>query len=326
MRSYREKMDTLPHERQILEYEETIRRFREEGEGPTLLTKKEVARLEKKLETLKGEVYSKLTSLERLAICRHAGRPRALHYIEAICEDFFELYGDRQFGDDAAIVGGLARIGGEKFMVIGQEKGSDTESRLKRNFGMPHPEGFRKARRLMETAERFHLPVVTLVDTPGAFPGLTAEERGQAWAIAENLREMARLRTPVIVVVIGEAGSGGALAIAIGDRIGMLEHGYYSVISPEGCASILWKDQAKKGDAVEALKLNAENMLEWQIIDTIIPEPLGGAHHNPAATTSAVETFILDSWAELKNQTPEQLVEARYDKFRCLGCHTEKSK
>ncbi len=326
MRSYQEKMDTLPHERQILEYAETIRRFREQGEGPNLLSEKEVAKLEQKLEALKKQVYSKLTPIERLAICRHPQRPRALYYIETLCEDFFELYGDRQYGEDSAIVGGLARIGGEKFMVIAQEKGHDTESRLHRNFGMPHPEGFRKARRLMETAARFHLPVVTFVDTPGAFPGLTAEERGQAWAIAENLREMARLRTPIIVVCIGEAGSGGALAIAIGDQIGMLEHGYYSVISPEGCASILWKDQSKKETAVEALKLNSENMLEFRVIDAVIPEPLGGAHHNRLATAESVKEFITSSWTQLKGLPTETLLARRYEKFRRIGSHSEKGK
>lgn len=312
-------METLPHEKQISEYEETIRRFRDKGEGPTLLSSNEVEELERKLDTLKHEVYSELTPIERLAICRHPQRPRSLHYIDTLFDDFEELAGDRAVGDDAAIVGGFGRLGNQKFVVIGQEKGHDTESRMRRNFGMPHPEGFRKALRLMKMGEKFNLPVVCFVDTPGAFPGLTAEERGQAWAIATNLREMARLKTPIIVVVIGEAGSGGALAIAVGDQVGMLEHGYYSVISPEGCASILWKDQEKKPEAIKALKLNAENMVEFEIVDSIIREPLGGAHHDAALSARNVKDFIQSSYNRLKLIPLDQLVAQRYEKYRQLG-------
>lgn len=312
---------TLPHEKQIREYEETLRHFREEKDGPKLLTSTEVQKLEKKLEKLKKKVYSELTPVERLDIARHPKRPRAKAYIEALCEDFIELYGDRQFRDDAAIIGGLGKICGQKFVVIGQEKGDDTESRLHRNFGMPHPEGFRKALRLMELAAKFHLPVLTLIDTPGAFPGLAAEERGQAWAIANNLLKMARLPTQIVCVVIGEAGSGGALAIAVGDRVGMLEHSYYSVISPEGCASILWKDASKKSLATSALKLNAENMLDFEVIDAAIKEPLGGAHHDPQIAIQNVQKFILKSWKELKDIPIETLVEQRYERYRKLGSH-----
>jgi len=253
----------------------------------------------------------------------HPRRPHTINYIEALCgESFHELHGDRLYGDDRAIVGGLGKIGSQKFVVVGQEKGSDTASRMERNFGMPHPEGFRKARRLMELASRFRLPVVSFIDTPGAFPGLAAEERGQAWAIAENLREMMALPTPIIIVLIGEACSGGALAMAVGDRIGMLEHSYYSVISPEGCASILWKDAGKSGLAAETLRLNAEHLVDFGVVDTVIPEPLGGAHHDAEATYEAVEEFILSSLRELKSLSGEELLEKRYLKFREHGAYT----
>ena len=229
------------------------------------------------------------------------------------------MCGDRKFGDDNALIGGLAEIGEMKCVLVGQEKGKDTESRIKRNFGMMNPEGFRKAMRLMKLAEKFNLPVVSLLDTPGANPRLDAEERGQGWAIAENLRDMSRLQTPIIVVIIGEGCSGGALGIGVGDAIGMLEHAYYSVISPEGCASILWKDAAKAAIAATALKLNAENMREFDIIDKIIHEPLGGAHHNPAIVYENVKNFILDQWNMLKIIRKDVLVEQRYLKFRKIG-------
>ncbi len=317
-------METLPHEKQIREYEETIRRFRDKGEnGPKLLSNNEIAKLEQKLEKLKREVYSGLTPVERVSIARHPSRPHTIDYIQSICDDFVELHGDRTVGDDPAIIGGFARIGDQKFMVVGQEKGADTEERLKRNFGMPHPEGFRKALRLMKLAERSNLPVVSFIDTPGAFCGLSAEERGQAWAIATNMWEMARLKTPIIVVVIGEAGSGGALAMAVGDTVGMLEHSYYSVISPEGCASILWKDASKKALATEALKLNSENMVDFEVVESIIREPLGGAHHDPEKTAHNVRDFILSSWEHLKDVPADVLLAQRYQKFRKLGRFTE---
>ena len=316
-------MAVLDHEKQIIEYEATIRSLKEKKDGARLLSQSETRKLELKLEKLKEKVYSKLTPVERLAICRHSGRPGSLDYIRFLCDEFVELHGDRSFGDDAAIIGGLCRIRGERFVIIGQEKGCDTESRLKRNFGMCHPEGFRKALRLMRLGSKFKLPVITLIDTSGAYPGLAAEERGQAWAIAENLREMSRLPTPIIVVVIGEAGSGGALALAVGDLVGMMEHGYYSVISPEGCASILWKDASKKGEAASALKLNSENLLDYQVIDTIIKEPLGGAHHDPKFAADQVREFILGSWHRLKGMPTNELLSARYYRFRKLGSHKE---
>lgn len=312
-------MDLLPHEKQIQEYERTIKLFKEQSQGNSLLTKDDVRKLEKKLEKLKKKVYSQLTPWERVQICRHPSRPHAMDYIENICQNFTELFGDRNFADDHAIVGGFGKIDGTKWMVIGQEKGHDTDSRVYRNFGMPHPEGFRKAMRLMRLAEKFRLPVLSFIDTAGAFPGLAAEERGQALAIAENLRGMAALATPIVVVLIGEASSGGALAMALGDTIGMLEHAYYSVITPEGCASILWKDASKNKDAASMLKLNAENVLELGIVDTILKEPMGGAHHNPAFVYEQVKNFVLEQREMLCGLPPEALLERRYQKYRSLG-------
>lgn len=315
-------MDLLPHERQIQEYEKTIKQFKDKNKDYTLLSKDDIKQLEKKLEKLKKKIYAQLTPWERVTISRHPSRPHAVDYIKALCEDFVELFGDRNFADDHAIIGGLAKIDGIKCVVIGQEKGHDTEKRVYRNFGMPHPEGFRKALRLMKLAEKFKLPVISLVDTPGAYPGLAAEERGQAWAIAENLREMAGLKTPIIVVIIGEASSGGALAVALGDTIGMLEHAYYSVISPEGCASILWKDSTKSTVAAEALKLTAEDVQELNIIDEIIKEPMGGAHYDPAFVYQEVKQFIREQWDMLQALPPPVLLERRYMKFRHMGNFT----
>jgi acetyl-CoA carboxylase carboxyl transferase subunit alpha len=316
-------MSALPHEKQIEEYREAIRQFREEKGAHALLTDGEVRKLEQKLQRLQQKVYSQLTPWERVAICRHPGRPRSVDYIKALCGSTFEeLHGDRLYGDDRAIIAGVGKIGGHSFAVIGQEKGHDTESRVAHNFGMPHPEGFRKALRVMRVAAKFQLPIVCFVDTPGAFPGLSAEARGQAWAIAENLREMMILPTPIIVVLIGEACSGGALAIAVGDRVGMLEHSYYSVISPEGCASILWKEAAQADRAAAALHPNSEDLVKLNVVDCVIKEPLGGAHHDPAKTIASVEEFILSSWAELQPLTDEALLEQRYLKFREVGSYT----
>ncbi len=318
-------MDILPHEKQIVDFEETIEQFRaKNGNDPRFSD--ELEQLELQLEELKKKIYSNLSPWERVTICRHPSRPHTIDYAELLCDHFVELHGDRSFSDDQAIIGGLARIGDMKCVLIGQEKGCDTESRVKRNFGMLQPEGFRKALRLMKLAEKFSLPVVSLLDTPGAFPGLEAEERGQGWAIAMNLREMARLTTPIIVVVIGEGCSGGALGMGVGDRIGMLEHAYYSVISPEGCASILWKDASKNIQAATTLKLNAENLKEFEIIDTIINEPLGGAHHSRERTAKNVKNFLHASWKELKEVPPSQLVQQRYEKFRKMGRYREETK
>lgn len=319
-------MDVLPHERQIKDYEKMIGQLKEQQsqEKHSLWTESELLRLGKKLDTLKKKVYSELTPWERVLISRHPQRPQTVDYIEHICEDFIELSGDRCFGDDHAIIGGLATIGGEKVVLIGHEKGKDTESRLHRNFGMAHPEGFRKALRLMKLAERFKLPVVSLIDTYGAYPGLAAEERGQGLVIAQNLFEMSQIKTPIVVLVIGEGGSGGALAIAIGDVIGMLEHSYYSVISPEGCASILWKDAQKNAEAATTLKLNSENLLEFGVVDHIIKEPLGGAHHDLKAVYRDVQKFILDEIKRLKTISSDMLTELRYSKFRKIGKFADK--
>ncbi len=316
-------METLPHEKQIVEYEKTVRQFREQGREQSLFSSEELTKLEKKLEKLKKKVYNSLTPWERVQICRHPNRPRSIDYIQNICTDFVELFGDRTFSNDRAVVGGFGRIDGQKFMIIGQEKGCDTESRLKRNFGMLQPEGFRKALRLAGLAAKFQLPVLFLIDTPGAYPGLTAEERGQGWVIANNLRELFRVATPIIILVIGEGCSGGALGMGIGDSIGMLEHAYYSVISPEGCASILWKDPKKNAEAAAALKMQSEDLLRFEVIDAIIEEPLGGAHYDHETTYTNVRNFIIGQWEVLRNYPTEILLERRYQKFRKIGSHLE---
>lgn len=309
----------LPHEKQILEYEKTIAQLKEQDKGKGLLSEEEIVKLEKKLDQLRKKVYSQLTPWERVAISRHPSRPRSIDYIRNMCEDFTEIFGDRLFRDDPSIIAGLAKIGGVKFMVIGQEKGCDTESRLHRNFGMPHPEGYRKAMRCMRLAAKFKLPVLNLLDTPGAYPGLAAEERGQGWAIAQNLWEMARLPTPIIVILIGEGCSGGALGMGIGDVVAMLEHSYYSVISPEGCASILYKDAGKNEIAAQSLKMHVEDLLQLDIVDAMIEEPLGGAHHNPKEVYANVKKYIVDQWNVLKTVSPDILIEQRYQKFRRIG-------
>ncbi|GAB4229920.1 MAG: acetyl-CoA carboxylase carboxyltransferase subunit alpha [Chlamydiales bacterium] len=312
-------MDTLEHEKEIQEYVKSIEHLKKQNKKTEHFCS-EIKRLEKKLQELKKNVYSKLTPWERIQICRHPKRPHAIDYIKNLCgNSFLELCGDRNFRDDRALIGGIGFIDQMKCVVLGQEKGCDTESRIHHNFGMMHPEGYRKALRLMKLAEKFHLPVITFLDTPGAYPCLEAEERGQGWAIAQNLLEMARLKTPIIVVVIGEGCSGGALGIGVGDSVGMLEHAYYSVITPEGCASILWKDPSKRIDAASALKLNAEHLHSFNIIDTIIKEPLGGAHHNPQETFSNVKHFVLEQWQKLKMIPTQILTEQRYQKYRELG-------
>lgn len=308
----------MEHEKQILEYEKTIQHLKKQNEKNPIF-ESEIRKLEQKYQELQKKVYSELTPWQRVLICRHPKRPHSLDYIQRLTEDFFELCGDRKMGDDQALVGGLAVIGGVRCMVLGQEKGHDTESRVRHNFGMLHPEGFRKALRLMKMAEKFDLPIITFLDTPGAHPGLEAEERGQGWAIAENLREMARLSTPILVLVIGEGCSGGALGLGVGDVIAMLEHSYYSVISPEGCASILWKDAAKKKDAAATLKLNAEDLHQFGIIDAILPEPLGGAHHDPEGAIRRVKAFIIEQLLMLKKIPKNILLEQRYQKFRRMG-------
>lgn len=309
----------LSHEKQIEEYKKTLKEVKQQNESNQLWSEEEIEKLEAKLALLKKKVYSELTPWQRVEISRHPKRPRSVDYIKVICEDFTELHGDRNFRDDNAIICGLCKIGGEKFMIIAQEKGCDTETRLERNFGMPHPEGYRKALRCMQLAAKFNIPVVALIDTPGAFAGLAAEERGQGWAIAKNLMEMAQLPTPIIGILIGEGCSGGALGIGVGDRIAMLEHAYYSVISPEGCASILWKDSQKKEIAAEVLKIHPEDLLPMGIVDDIIAEPEGGAHHDTSEVYKSVKEYILSAKKELQKLPLEALLEQRYRKFRTIG-------
>lgn len=311
-------MEALPHEKQIQEYIKTIEHLKKQHQDNPIFNA-EIRKLEQKLDKLKQKVYAELTPWQRVQICRHPSRPHTIDFIQAMAEKFTELSGDRYFRDDHSIVGGFAKIGGTKCIIIGQEKGNDTESRVYRNFGMLSPEGFRKALRLMRLAEKFHLPVVSLLDTPGAYPGLEAEERGQGWAIAHNLREMMRIHTPILVVVIGEGCSGGALGMGVGDVVAMLEHAYYSVISPEGCASILWKDSSKNVEAATSLKLNSEHLLDLKIIDAIISEPLGGAHHDPQLTFRNVKNYIIEQMSILRRIPLTLLLEQRYLKFRQMG-------
>ena len=309
----------LAHEKEIAEYEKTIKELKQQNKTSSIWSEEEISNFETKLAELKGKVYSQLTPWDRVAISRHPERPRSLDYIENICDDFTEISGDRLFANDQAVVTGFAKIGGVKFMVVAQEKGCDTESRIERNFGMMHPEGYRKAMRAMRLAAKFNIPVLSLLDTPGAFSGLSAEERGQGSAIAQNIWEMSRLPTPIIVLLIGEGCSGGAIGMGIGDVIGMLEHSYYSVISPEGCASILWKDTNKKEEAASSLKMHAEDLIEFGVVDEMIPEPLGGAHHDTKTVYSSVKEFIAKRWEMLKEVPTEELLEQRYQKFRKMG-------
>ena len=283
----------------------------------------EAMRLEERLQRLQRKVFAKLTAWQRVQLARHPRRPYTLDLIPLLTEDFVELHGDRLFGDDHAIVGGLARLEGRPIVIVGHQKGRDTEEKLHRNFGMPHPEGYRKALRLMQLAERFRKPVLTLIDTPGAYPGVGAEERGQAEAIARNLREMAGLETPIVTVVTGEGGSGGALALAVADRVLMLEHAIYSVISPEGCAAILWEDASRAKDAAEVLRITAPDLLKLGVIDGVIPEPPGGAHRNWAAAARAIQSVVAGAFGELTRLSPDELVQQRYAKFRRMGIFEE---
>ena len=283
----------------------------------------DVIRLEEKVTQLKVELYRDLSRWQRVQLARHPDRPFTLDYIYGMTDSFVELHGDRTFKDDKAIVGGLASIDHHKVVIMGQQKGRDTKSNVYRNFGMMNPEGYRKALRLMKLAEKFNRPVITLVDTPGAFPGLEAEERGQAEAIARNLFEMSRLKVPIIVVIIGEGASGGALGIGVGDRILMLENCWYSVISPESCSSILWRSWEYKEDAAEALKLTAPDLLEQKIIDRIIKEPLGGAHKNHKEAGDNLKAALIEELDELIKSKPDKLVENRIEKFGKMGVFTE---
>jgi len=308
----------LSFEQPVAELEKKIEELRTLDKGGIDL-QGEIKTLEKKLDRAQKDVYENLTPWQRVQVARHPARPYTLDYVQAFIEDFTEIHGDRLYGDDKAIVTGFGRIGKRAVCVIGHQKGRDTKENLKRMFGSAHPEGYRKAIRVMRLAEKFNIPILTFIDTPGAYPGLGAEERGQANAIAYNLREMADVTVPIIVTVIGEGGSGGALGIGVGDRVFVLENAYYSVISPEGCAAILWKDNARAADAAEALKLTAKDLLELDLIDDIVAEPLGGAHHDPALTAENLLKKILSSLDELEKLSSEKLLESRYQKFRKMG-------
>ena len=309
----------LEFEKPILELERKIEELKKFTSSEKIDFHSEIDRLQQKLGRLKAEIFENLTPWQRVQIARHPQRPYTLDYIGMIMHDFIEIHGDRAFSDDKAIVCGLARIDEKKIFVIGHQKGRDTNENLKRNFGSANPEGYRKAMRLMKLAEKFKIPIVTFIDTPGAYPGIGAEERGQAEAIAYNLREMAAIKVPIIIFVIGEGGSGGALGIGVGDRVCVLENSYYSVISPEGCAAILWKDRAMSGEAAKALKLTAQDLLGFGIIDKIVPEPLGGAHHDPQVTADNIKKIILDSLAEFSSVPENIMVDERYKKFRKIG-------
>ncbi|MBD3821499.1 MAG: acetyl-CoA carboxylase carboxyltransferase subunit alpha [Thiotrichales bacterium] len=312
------KLDFLDFEQPIAELEAKIDELRHlDGKDMNLIH--EVTALEEKSRSLTESIFSKLSDVQVAQVARHPQRPFLLDYIKEIFSDFTELHGDRAFADDPAIVGGLARIDGRAVMVIGQEKGRDTKEKIYRNFGMPRPEGYRKALRLMKMAERFGLPILTFIDTPGAYPGINAEERGQSEAIARNLIEMSELKVPVICTVIGEGGSGGALAIGVGDVTMMMEYSTYSVISPEGCASILWKDAANAADAATALGITSKRLKELGLIDVIIPEPLGGAHRNPQQAALTLKQALIDQLDLMENRAIDQLVDSRYQRYMKYG-------
>ncbi len=310
--------DFLDFEQPIAELEAKIDELRYVSSSDINLGD-EVERLEGKVESLTKSIFSKLSSKQIGQLARHPKRPYSFDIIDRIFTDFQQLHGDRAYGDDKAIIGGIARFDGNPIMVIGHQKGRDTKENIKRNFGMPRPEGYRKALRFMKLAEKFHLPVITFVDTPGAYPGIGAEERGQSEAIARNLFEMAKLRVPIIATITGEGGSGGALAIAVADRVMMLQYSTYSVISPEGCASILWKDPAKSADAADAMGITAEKLSKLDLIDRIIPEPLGGAHRDYDAVAESIREALQSSLRELRSLSSEQLLEKRYQRLMGFG-------
>jgi len=313
----------LEFEKPILELEKKIREMKEFSSGGGVELSSEIVSLERKLEKLQTDIFSKLSRWQRVQLARHPKRPYTQDYINHIFTDFVELHGDRGFADDKAVICGFGKLDGQKVCIIGQQKGRDTKSKLERNFGMMHPEGYRKALRIMRTAARFGRPIVIFIDTPGAYPGVGAEERGQAEAIARNILEMFNLPVPILLTIIGEGASGGALGIGIGDKLLMLENSWYSVISPEGCAAILWRDNAKAPDAAEALKLSATDLLELKVIDKILPEPSGGAHRNHQLAASIVKAELSASLEELGALTKEDLLRRRLDKFRTIGVYDE---
>jgi acetyl-CoA carboxylase carboxyl transferase subunit alpha len=315
------KTSYLDFELPIAELEEKIEELRYVGNDQEININEEITRLEAKARSLTESIFSSLTAWQIAQIARHPQRPYTLDYVERIITDFEELHGDRRYSDDAAIVGGIGRLDGRPVIIIGHQKGRDVNEKVRRNFGMPRPEGYRKALRLMGLAERFRMPVVTFIDTPGAYPGVGAEERGQSEAIARNLRVLSGLKTPVVCMVIGEGGSGGALAIGVGDRVMMLQYSTYSVISPEGCASILWKSAAKASDAAEAMGITSKRLRELNLIDEVIDEPLGGAHRNVDATADAIRKALVGALDGLVDTPPDELVEARYRRLMSYGVY-----
>jgi len=313
----------LEFEKPLRELEKQLETLHQQSLENNIDMSAELAAIEEKIETTKKDIYTNLTPWQRVLVARHPKRPYALDYIGALCTDFQELHGDRQFNDDRALIGGTAFFEGRAVMIIAQQKGRDTKESILRNFGMPQPEGYRKALRLMKLAEKFHLPVITFVDTMGAYPGVESEARHVSEAIAVNLREMALLKVPSIAVVVGEGGSGGALGIAVTDRVLIFENAYYSVISPEGCAAILWKDRVHAPKAAAALKLNAANLLELGVVDEVIPEPLGGAHYDPAQAAAALKYALQKHLNDIVGLETEKLLELRYERYRVLGEYRE---
>ncbi len=314
---------TLEFEKPLGELERQVDELRRIGTERGIDVAQEIATLEDKISTMRADIYRSLTPMQRVLVARHPRRPYTLDYLSTIFTDFIELHGDRLYRDDPAIVGGWARLDRRSVMVIGHQKGRDTKENLKRNFGMPHPEGYRKALRLMQMAAKFRAPIITLIDTPGAYPGLGAEERGQSEALARNILEMSVLATPIISVVIGEGGSGGALALGVADRVLMFENSVYSVISPEGCAAILWKDATQRERAAEALKITADDLTRLGLIDEVITEPLGGAHFDPEAAGEALRDALIRHLGELRRMRPEKLVRRRSEKFAAMGAYSE---
>ncbi|MFD1426008.1 acetyl-CoA carboxylase carboxyl transferase subunit alpha [Kroppenstedtia sanguinis] len=311
----------LPFEKPLVELREKIEELQKFTQEKSIDLSKEISTLEEKARRLEEEIYGNLTTWQKVQIARHPSRPTTTDYIRFIFTDFMELHGDRLYGDDPAIIGGIAKLDGRPVTVIGHERGKDTKDKIARNFGLPHPEGYRKALRLMQQADKFGRPIITFVDTQGAHPGVEAEERGQSEAIARNLREMAGFRVPILCVVTGEGGSGGALAISVGNRLLMLEHAYYSVISPEGAAAILWRDAAKAQEAAAALKITAQDLEKLGVVERVIPEPKGGAHKDPANQARQIKEALLESLYPLLEMDEDQLVLDRHRKFEKIGVY-----
>ena len=314
----------LDFEKPIADLEAKLQELEQFSAASKFDATEEIEALRKKIDIMEREIYGSLTSWQRVQLARHPNRPYTLDYIERICTDFLEFHGDRRFADDAAIVGGFAKIDGKPVMVIGTQKGRNTKDNVMRNFGCPHPEGYRKALRLMQVAEMAKVPIVTFIDTPGAFPGVASEERHIGEAIAVNLREMFSLTVPVLCIVIGEGGSGGALGIGVGNKVLIMENAYYSVITPEGCAAILWKDRAYSAKAAEALRLTAKDLLEFKLVDGVITEPLGGAHKDYDGAAAEIKKTILSELSEMEKMTSEELVNQRYERFRRIEFFMEK--